>query len=139
MIFFLFLIKIYCDNIEIKANAYKKIIFNNVLINIPDLRKFNSIKISYSCDCFPKIVTDNPDLLKIEDVAIHYNQNQEVMMQIDYEYKIFGLAHYVYYLICFCIIVTIFIIMIFINFNFFDVEEKETKYKNMFSHPFDQL
>lgn len=104
MILFLIILTLcYCDNIEISTDSFKRIYFNQHVIDSSDLTSCNSVKISYLCNAILKVIEIQPGILLISDKAIYFYGQESLPARIDFEYKTLGLAGFVWPLVAGCV------------------------------------
>lgn len=94
--FLYFIIGIFCDNIELSSKEFDRLIIGTNTINSCDLKKFNSVKISFQGTSIFKIRETQPRVLELYDSTVYFNRPDIPNVRIDFEEKVYGLTDFVW-------------------------------------------
>lgn len=89
------------DNIEIWRREFQSVRMGDRVITAEEMEGFNSLKISYMCSKMYDIIETEPKRLWIREKTVNFGTGISSPVRIDYEYKILGLADFVWPLLGF--------------------------------------
>lgn len=93
-----------CDNIEIDVADVDVVYCVDSIVHASEIRHANSIKISHLGDIRLGFLMIEPRVLLIYDRTIYFARRKPIVYRIDFEYKILGMASFVWVFVGFCIV-----------------------------------
>lgn len=93
-----------CDNIELDIADFDTLYCIKNVIHAKDVKHANSVKISHLGDIRLDFLKVEPRVLLIYDRTKYFDLKRPIVYRIDFEYKILGMASFVWPFVGFCIV-----------------------------------